>query len=115
MTLPSRSALVAAVGAATLAAATTAAAAGGVSPARGSTRSALVHAFVVQDGSSAGIHGTYVARSHPQTGVVCQQTPDAGTVRFLFRRAGRSWRFLFSSRGTRTGTSLDRALERACR
>ncbi|HET8978092.1 MAG TPA: hypothetical protein VFN87_08030 [Solirubrobacteraceae bacterium] len=115
MTLPRRSTLAAAVTAAGLAAAGTASAAGGVSPARGSTRSALVHAFVVQDGSSAGVRGTYVAGSRPQLGVVCQKTPDAGTVRFLFRRSGRSWRFLFSTRGTRAGGSVDRRLEQACR
>jgi hypothetical protein len=89
-------------------------AAGPVRPARGATRASLVHAFVVQDGSSVGITGTFVARSRPVLGVVCQRTPDAGTVRFVFRSAGRSWRFVLSTRATNRGTGVERALERAC-
>ncbi|HWC87951.1 MAG TPA: hypothetical protein VG388_15565 [Solirubrobacteraceae bacterium] len=87
-------------------------AAGGVTPAHGSTRSALVHAFTTQDGTSQGIVGVYVSRS---SGVVCQRTPDAGLVRFLFGHAGSSWRYAFSTRGTARGTATQRALERACR
>ncbi len=101
-------------GVAVLAPGAAALAAGGVVPARGATRASLVHAFVVQDGSSAGLGGTYVSRSRPVLGVVCQKTPDAGTVRFLFRSSGRSWRFLFSTTGRRQGASLERQLERAC-
>ncbi|MGA9859203.1 MAG: hypothetical protein WBQ18_15165 [Solirubrobacteraceae bacterium] len=86
-------------------------AAASVSPAHGSTRSALIHAFTVQDGSSQGISGVYVSGS---AGIVCQRTPDAGLVRFLFRHAGRSWHFAFSSHGTAQGTATQRRLERAC-
>jgi hypothetical protein len=106
--------LVAAVAASTLVFAAAAIAAGGVTPARGSTRSSLVHAFVVQDGSSVGITGVYVAGSRPVLGVVCQKTPDRGTVRFLFRRSGRSWRYLFATGGAGTGSAVDRRLEHAC-
>ena len=88
--------------------------AGSVKPARGATRTSLVRAFVAQDGSSVGLTGEYVTRSRPQLGVVCQKTPDAGLVRFLFKRSGGSWRYLFSTNGTRRGTSLERRLERAC-
>jgi hypothetical protein len=86
-------------------------AAGGVTSARGSTRSALIDAFAAQDGTSQGISGVYVSGS---AGIVCQRTADAGLVRFLFRHAGRSWRFAFSSRRTGQGTTTQRRLERAC-
>lgn len=115
MTLPRKSALAAALGVATLASGAVANAGAGVTPARGATRSALVHAFIVQDGSSAGVNAEYVGGSSPMLGVVCQKTPDAGTVRFLFRSSGRSWHFLFSTRATSKGSSLQRRLEQACR
>ena len=115
MTFRRKSALATALGVVTLASGTVASAGTGVSPARGATRSALVHAFVVQDGSSVGISGEYVGGSRPMLGVVCQKTPDAGTVRFLFKSSGRSWRFLFSTRTTSIGSSLERRLEQACR
>ncbi|HWD74177.1 MAG TPA: hypothetical protein VG371_03510 [Solirubrobacteraceae bacterium] len=115
MTPPRRFTLVAAIAAATLVIAAAAIAAGGVTPARGSTRSSLVHAFVVQDGASTGITGVYTAGSHAVLGVVCQKTPDRGTVRFLFRRSARSWRYLFSAAGAGKGTAVERQLERACR
>jgi hypothetical protein len=113
MTPPRKLIVVAAIAGALVFAAA-ALAAGGVRPARGSTRSSLVHAFVVQDGSSAGISGAYVAGSRPTLGVVCQKTPDRGTVRFLFSRSGRSWRYLFSTGGTRSGSAVERQLEHAC-
>jgi hypothetical protein len=106
-----RLAVVAAVAAITFITASGALAAGGVTPARGSTRSALVRAFTAQDGTSQGISGVYVSGS---AGIVCQRTPDAGLVRLLFRRARGSWRFAFSSRGTAHGTAKQRRLERAC-
>ncbi len=109
-----RAGLSGAVAAAALLAPGAAVAAGTVVPARGATRASLVHAFVVQDGSSAGIRGVYVSRSRPPLGVVCQRTPDAGTVRFLFRSSGRSWRFAFSTTGRRRGGALAQQLERAC-
>jgi hypothetical protein len=89
-----------------------ASAAASVRSARGATRSALRSAFIRQDGTRVGISGEYVLASD---GVVCQRTPDAGLVRFLFSRSGRSWRFRFLTRGTRRGNSTQRALERACR
>jgi hypothetical protein len=106
--------LVAAITAAAFVFAASAIASGGVRPARGSTRSSLLHAFVVQDGSSAGVSGEYVGGSKPLLGVVCQRTPDRGTVRFLFRRSGRSWRYLFSTAGTGRGSAIERRLEHAC-
>ena len=83
-----------------------------VHSARGATRRALVRAFVSQDGTSRGISGVFVAG---RTGIVCQRTPDAGLVRFLFAKAGSRWRYAFNAAGTNRGTSTDRALERACR
>jgi hypothetical protein len=114
MTFRRRSTPVAAIVAAALVFAGAAIAAGGVTPARGSTRSSLVHAFVVQDGSNAGISGVYVAGSRPVVGVVCQKTPDRGTVRFLFSRSGRSWRYLFSTGGAGRGSAVEQRLEHAC-
>jgi hypothetical protein len=106
-----RLAAVAAVAAVTSIPASGALAAGGVAPAHGSTRSALVHAFTAQDGTSQGISGVYASGS---AGIVCQRTPDAGLVRFLFRHTGGSWHFAFSTRGAAQGTATQRRLERAC-
>jgi hypothetical protein len=106
-----RLAVLAAVAAITFIAASGALAAGGVTPAHGSTRSALVRAFTAQDGTSQGISGVYVSRS---AGIVCQRTPDAGRVRFLFRHTGGSWHFVFSTHGVAQGTATQRGLERAC-
>lgn len=103
-------ALVAAAGI-TLTAASGALAAGRVTPARGPARSALVRAFTAQDGTSRGISGVYVSGS---AGIVCQRTPDAGLVRFLFRHTGGSWTFAFSDNGTARGSGTQRKLERAC-
>lgn len=86
-------------------------AAGRVTPARGSARSALIRAFAAQDGTSQGISGVYILGS---VGIVCQRTPDAGLVRFLFRHTGGSWKFAFSSQGKVRGTGTQRQLERAC-
>jgi hypothetical protein len=96
----------------TFSAASGALAAGRVTPARGPTRSALVRAFIAQDGTSRGVSGVYVLGS---AGIVCQRTPDAGLVRFLFRHTDGSWKFAFSDRGTVRGTGTQRQLERACR
>ncbi|HET9104693.1 MAG TPA: hypothetical protein VFN55_15175 [Solirubrobacteraceae bacterium] len=85
--------------------------AAGVSPARGATRTALIGAFVRQDGSNTGIKGVFVSGT---SGVVCQKTPDAGLVRFVFHRSG-AWRFAFSTRGTHRGNATQRRLESACR
>lgn len=106
-----RLAVMAAVAASTFIPASVALAAGGVTPARGPTRSALVRAFTAQDGTSQGISGVYVSGS---AGIVCQRTPDAGLVRLLFRHTGGSWRFAFSTHGAAQGTATQRRLERAC-
>jgi len=47
-------------------------------------------------------------------GIVCQRTPDARLVRFLFRHTGGSWKFAFSGHETARGTGTQRQLERAC-
>jgi len=86
--------------------------AAGPAKARGSTRAALVRAFVVQDGTSVGIYGVYASGS---AGVVCQKTPDAGKIRLLFSGSGVSWRYAFTTRSTHRGTSTQRRLEAACR
>lgn len=103
--------LAAAVVVMTFLAASGALAAARVSPAHGSTRSALVHAVAAQDGTSRGISGVFVAGAF---GIVCQRTPDAGLVRFLFRHRGGAWHFAFSARGTGQGSTTQRRLERAC-
>jgi hypothetical protein len=103
--------VIAAVVAITVITASGALAAGRVTPARGSARSALVRAFTAQDGTSRGISGVYVSGS---AGIVCQRTPDAGLVRFLFGHARGAWRFAFLSHGTARGTATQRRLERAC-
>jgi hypothetical protein len=112
-TLRRRIACLAAVAAAAVTSllASAALAAGSVTSARGSTRSALVDAFTAQDGTSQGITGVFVSGS---AGIVCQRTPDAGLMRFLFRHAGGSWRFAFSSHSTADGTATQRRLARAC-
>jgi|NGEPerStandDraft_6_1074524.scaffolds.fasta_scaffold65569_2 hypothetical protein len=91
--------------------ASTALAAAGVVRAQGATRTALVRAFIVQDGTSRGISGVYVSGA---AGVVCQRTPDAGLVRFVFRHTRGSWRFALSTRGSLQGTLTQRRLEHAC-
>lgn len=95
----------------TFTAASGALAAGRVTPARGSTRSALIRTFEAQAGTSRGVSGVYVLGS---AGIVCQRTPDAGLVGFLFRHTGSSWKFAFSGHGTAQGTGTQRQLERAC-
>ena len=91
--------------------ASTALAAAAVVRAQGATRAALVRAFIAQDGTSRGISDVYVSGA---AGVVCQRTPDAGLVRFLFRHTRGSWRFALSTRGTAHGTLTQRRLEHAC-
>ena len=86
--------------------------AAGTAAAHGATRAALIHAFVVQDGTSVGIYGVYTSGS---AAVVCQKTPDAGKIRLLFSGSGRSWRYVFTTRSTHSGTRTQRRLEAACR
>jgi hypothetical protein len=78
-----------------------------------SDRSGLIRALVREDGTSRGVTGVYVSRSHSGLGVVCQRTPDGGKVSYVFKRAGRSWSYLTSSRGS-TRSALYRQLEHAC-
>jgi hypothetical protein len=111
---PRRISVLAATGIAALASTSAAVASAPVTPARGATRAALVHAFVVQDGSNVGISGAYVTGSRPMLGVVCQKTPDGQLARFVFRSSGASWRFVLEATGSRTGNPAERALERAC-
>ena len=85
--------------------------AAGVSPARGSTRSGLVSAFVRQDGTSVGIRSVYVSGTN---GIVFKRPLTLGLVRFLFRHSGSS-HFAFSTRGTHSGSATQRRLECACR
>jgi hypothetical protein len=110
MRIPTKTAIVAAVAASALAGGSTAGAAG-IAKAHGSTRAALVHAFVVQDGTSVGVYAVFTSGS---AGVVCQKTPDAGKIRALFSGSGRSWRYVFTTRSTRRGASTQRRLEAAC-
>jgi hypothetical protein len=114
MSHPRRIAILAATGIAAMASTAAAVASAPVTPARGATRASLIHAFVVQDGSNAGISGAYVTGSRPVLGVVCQKTPDGRLARFVFRSSGRSWRFVLETTGSSTGNSAQRALERAC-
>ena len=85
--------------------------AAGIAKAHGAKRAALVHAFVVQDGTSTGVYAVYTSGSG---GVVCQKTPDAGKIRALFSGSGGSWRYAFTTRSTHRGTSTQRRLEAAC-
>lgn len=87
-------------------------AAGGVRSATHAERARLIAALVAQDGSSAGVHGVYVSRRGSALGVVCVRTPDSGTRSFVFRRSGRSWRYVTT--GPRRGSAQDRGLEGAC-
>ena len=84
-----------------------------VRSARGSDRSGLIRALVREDGTSRGVTGVYVSRSHSTLGVVCQRTPDSGKVSYLFKRNGRSWSYVTNSRSS-TSSALYRQLEHAC-
>jgi hypothetical protein len=102
---------------ATVAAAVTstgALAASPVTAARGTTRSGIVHAFAAYDGNAAGVRAVYVARSDARLAVVCEHTPDAGAVAFIFRESGRSWRFVTRGSGPPAPTRVERQLESAC-
>jgi hypothetical protein len=78
-----------------------------------SDRSGLIRALVREDGTSRGVTGVYISRSHSGLGVVCQRTPDGGKVSYVFKRGGRSWSYLTSSRAS-TRSALYRQLEHAC-
>ncbi len=68
-------------------------------------------AFTANDGISSEVHGVYVSRSSSGLAVVCVRTPEAGARAFVFRHAGRSWRYVTSGS---PGSSADRRLEQAC-
>jgi hypothetical protein len=74
----------------------------------------LIRAFESQDGTSRGMSGVYVLVS---PGIVCQRTPDAGLVRFLFRHTAGSWKFASPATGrpaapARSASSSEPATER---
>lgn len=71
-------------------------------------------AFTANDGSSSEVHGVYVSRSSSGLAVVCVRTPEAGSRAFVFRHAGRSWRYVTSGSPGSAGSSADRRLEQAC-
>lgn len=83
-------------------------------PATGSARSGLISGFTANDGSSSEIHGVYVSTTDANLGVVCIRTPDAGAQAYVFRRAGRTWRYVTSGAPGRTGSAADRRLELVC-
>ncbi|MEA2298694.1 MAG: hypothetical protein QOF77_1630 [Solirubrobacteraceae bacterium] len=99
---------------AVLAAPACALAASTVRPAGKTDRAALVRALVRQDGTSAGVTGVSISRSHPSLAVVCQRTPDGGRVAYLFKRRGHAWSYLTDSRSAAPRSALERGLERAC-
>jgi hypothetical protein len=70
--------------------------------------------FIANDGGSSGVRGVYVSQSNSSLAVVCLRTPEAGSQAFVFRRAGRSWRYVTNGPTGRTGRPADRRLERAC-
>lgn len=75
---------------------------------------ALIAALVRQDGSSVGVTATYLSRSTPSLAVVCQRTPDAGKVAYVFKRSGRRWTYVTNSRNGRPRSATQRVLEGAC-
>jgi hypothetical protein len=83
-------------------------------PATGTARSGLISTFTASDGSAAEIRGLYLANTNPPLGVVCIRTPDAGAQAYVFRRSGRSWRYVTSGVPGRSGNATDRQLERSC-
>ncbi len=111
---PNRRLCLATAAAAALSVPAAAQAASLVRPATGATRAALIRALVRQDGSSVGVTGAYLSRSHPSLAVVCQRTPDSGKVGFVFRHRGRSWSYATDSRSGSSRSALERGLERAC-
>lgn len=86
----------------------------GARPATKSERSAIIAAFTASDGNATEVHGVFVSRSNAGLAVVCTRTPEAGTLSYVFHRAGRAWRYLTSGPVGKTGNSAQRALERAC-
>jgi hypothetical protein len=85
-----------------------------VTAARGTTRTAIVRAFAAYDGNAAGVRAVYLARTDAHLAVVCEQTPDAGSVAFIFGESGHSWRYVTRGSGPPAPTHLERQLESAC-
>ncbi len=77
-------------------------------------RAAILRAMVRADGSTAGVTAVYLASADHRLAGVCQRTPDAGNVAFLFRASGRSWRFVLESAAANAHVRAERTLERAC-
>jgi hypothetical protein len=118
-TTPIRRALLAYAGISLMAIAAPVASALGASstsarPATRSEKSAIMHALIANDGTSAGVHGVYVSRSNPNLGVVCVRTPEAGVRAFVFSHTHHSWRYVTSGRPGSAGSVADRRLEGAC-
>ena len=77
-------------------------------------RAAILRAMVRADGTTAGVTAVYLASADRRLAGVCQHTPDAGNVAFLFRASGRSWRFVRESGAVNAHVHAERTLERAC-
>jgi hypothetical protein len=84
-------------------------------PASGSERAAIVAAFTASDGNASQVHGVFVSRSNPSLAVVCARTPEAGARSYVFGHSRHAWRYVTGGPVGRTGSSSERALERACR
>ncbi len=84
-----------------------------VRSASGANRSGLIRALVRQDGTRSGVTGVYIARSNSRLGVVCQRTPDAGKVGYVFKRSRRGWSYVTSSRVATSSTAY-RQLVHVC-
>jgi hypothetical protein len=77
-------------------------------------RAAILRALVKQDGTTAGVTSVYLANADHRLAGVCQRTPDAGKVAFLFRASGRSWRYVLNSQAPNASNRARLTLERAC-
>lgn len=92
----------------------TAVAVSGVRAPSRAVRAAILRAMVSADGTTAGVTAVYLATADRRLAGVCQRTPDAGKVAFLFRASGRSWRFVLESGAVNAHVRAERTLERAC-
>ena len=99
---------------AALAASGAAGAVSGVHAPTRAQRAAILRALVKQDGTTAGVSSVYLADADHRLAGVCQRTPDAGRVAFLFRASGRSWRYVLNSQSANAPNRAELTLERAC-
>ncbi len=77
-------------------------------------RAGILRALVKQDGTTAGVTSVYLANADHRLAGVCQRTPDAGKVAFLFRASGKSWRYVLNSQAANASNRAELTLERAC-